>query len=287
MVKGQAPVAPSLDPLELLFQAPDLPQYPLPDQLSELYGGPFGLPKQLLYSNFVSSLDGVAVVGPSSGSALSGDSRADRFVMGLLRACAEAILIGSGTLVGSPGHLWTAEHVFPPAAAAYRELRRRLGLAERPALVVVSGTGKIPIDHPGLRRGGLLLTSDQGLSRLAPAKGCRVASLGAQSRLDPLRIVGALREAGHQVVLTEGGPRLMGSLLRAGQLDQLFLTVSPVLAGTHPDQRRPGFVDGVDLLRGERRSWLDLLSARRHHSHLFLRYRQEDLGSSGAQPPPS
>jgi len=272
VAESWAPSATSGGPLELLFQAEDLPAYPLPPKLATLYGGPFGLPQPVLYSNFVSSLDGVAVVGPSSGSKLSGNSQADRFVMGLLRACAEAILIGSATLSGSPGHVWTAEHVFPPAAAAFRALRRRLGLPDRPTLVVASGSGKIDLGHPGLRRPALLLTSERGRQRLGQASNHQVIALGPGPELDPVQMIEAVRQAGHQVVLTEGGPRLLSQLLGAGQVDQLFLTVSPLLAGRAEGEQRSGFIDGVDLLGQDRSPWLSLLSAHKQRSHLFLRY---------------
>ncbi|HVB13949.1 MAG TPA: dihydrofolate reductase family protein [Candidatus Dormibacteraeota bacterium] len=272
MPENWLPAAESLDPLELLFQGEGQPEYALPTELAALYGGPFGLPPSLFYSNFVTSLDGVAVVGPSSGSILSGHSQADRFVMGLLRACADSILIGSGTLSGSPGHVWTAEHVYPPAAAAYRQLRQHLGLPERPTLVIVSGSGSVDLDHPGLAVPALLLTSEEGRSRLARATRHQVVAIGPGPELDPAQMVEAVRRAGHRVILTEGGPRLLGQLLRAGQLDQLFLTVSPLLAGRPAGERRAGFVEGVDLLGAGEAAWLNLLSARREGSHLFLRY---------------
>jgi riboflavin biosynthesis pyrimidine reductase len=281
MPESLVPPETPLDPLEQLFQSANLPEYQLPDELATLYGGPFGLPSSLLYSNFVSSLDGVAVVGPSSGSKLSGNSQADRFVMGLLRACSEAVLIGSGTLRGSPGHVWTAEHVFPAQAGAYRELRRHLGLSERPTLVIASSSGKVDLGHPGLALPALLLTSELGRERLADAGQHQVVVVGRGPELDPARMVEAVRRAGYRLILTEGGPRLMGQLLGAGQVDQLFLTVSPLLAGRREQERRPGFVDGVDLLEGERSAWLSLISARRHGSHLFLRYLVESGQAGG------
>jgi riboflavin biosynthesis pyrimidine reductase len=268
--------ADSIDQLNLLFQTPGLPSYPLPPGLEHLYGGSFGLPAGLLYSNFVTSLDGVAVVGPSSGSTLSGKSQADRFVMGLLRAAADAILIGSGTLDASPGHVWTAEHVFAPEALAFAELRQALHLPKWPTLVVVSGSGDIDLSHPGLlHHPGLLITSDAGQRRLGNAGSHQVISLGPGPDLDPVRITAAVRGAGHSMVLTEGGPRLLAELVGAGQLDQLFLTVSPLLAGAAKGESRRGFIDGIDLLARDRPPWLTLLSAHRHGSHLFLRYLVE------------
>lgn len=72
-------------------------------------------------------------------------------------------------------------------------------------------------------------------------------------------------------MLTEGGPRLLGQLARDGLLDELFLTVAPVLAG-RAGTRRPGLVDGLELLPG-RRNPARLLGVRQSGSFLFLRYR--------------
>jgi len=62
--------------------------------------GRLGFSTPVVYSNFVSSVDGVVTLGskPSAGSVISGKYPADRFLMGLLRACADAVLIGAGTL---------------------------------------------------------------------------------------------------------------------------------------------------------------------------------------------
>src|SRR5216684_7319202 len=106
-----------LRPLDVLYET-ELPGYPLPPDLERLYGR-LGFSGAVVYSNFVSSLDGVVSLGsrPSAGSVISGKYPADRFLMGLLRACADAVLIGAGTLRGTPGHVWTPAHVFPDLAA--------------------------------------------------------------------------------------------------------------------------------------------------------------------------
>lgn len=72
------------------------------------------------------------------------------------------------------------------------------------------------------------------------------------------------------MVLTEGGPRLLGQLAADGLLDELFLTISPVLAG-RGDTARPGLVAARELLPG-RTEPAELLTVRRHGSCLFLRY---------------
>jgi len=72
------------------------------------------------------------------------------------------------------------------------------------------------------------------------------------------------------VVLTEGGPHLMGELIKAQLLDEMFLTLSPVLAGRDKELRL-GMVEGAELLP-KLPVWSRLLSARRHGDYLFLRY---------------
>jgi hypothetical protein len=125
-----------LPPLTRLYERAGLLAWGLPGALAAAYGGDLGLGQPCVYANFVASVDGVTALGPgypSSGSAISGHDPADRFVMGLLRACADVVLIGAGTLPATPGHLWTPGHVCPAAADGYAALRRGLGACRRPA----------------------------------------------------------------------------------------------------------------------------------------------------------
>ena len=171
-----------------------------------------------MYANFVASMDGVTALGPeypSSGSAISGHDAADRFVMGLLRTCADVVLIGAGTLRATPGHLWTPGHVCPAAADDYAALRRSLGHAADPRLAVVTARGDVPAGHPAVRAGALILTSTAGARRLhgqLPA-GCAVLDLGERPALPVADLLAAIRARGGSMVLTEGGPRLLGRLV--------------------------------------------------------------------------
>jgi len=97
-----------------------------------------------------------------------------------------------------------------------------------------------------------------------------VRSLTDGDRLDMAQAVEEMRHDGHRVVLTEGGPHVMGELIKAGLLDEAFLTISPVLAG-RDEERRLGMVEGLELLP-KAGVWTRLLSARRHGDLLFLRY---------------
>jgi riboflavin biosynthesis pyrimidine reductase len=261
-----------LRPLEVLFET-DLPAYSLPGELEDLYGR-LGFSEPVVYSNFVSSLDGVVSLGakPSAGSVISGKYPADRFVMGLLRSCADAVVIGAGTLRASPGHLWIGSHVYPELKAAFAALRQSLGRAPEPQLVVLTASGKLDLSHPALVRGALVLTTAAGAKvigrRLPPASELLV--MGRGKSVDLRRAFGELRRRGNRVLLTEGGPHVMGTLMRAHLLDEVFLTVSPVAAGRDRDTRL-GMIEGVELLPNTE-VWSRLLSARRHGDYLFLRY---------------
>src|SRR5688572_9423373 len=99
-----------LRPLEVLYEALQLPDFGLTEELTTAYGGSLGFMEPRLYANFVASVDGVAAIPGElqSSHLIAAGSEGDRFVMGLLRACADAVLVGAGTLRGSPRTRWTA-----------------------------------------------------------------------------------------------------------------------------------------------------------------------------------
>ena len=229
----------------------------------------------MLYSNFVVSLDGVVTLGstPAAGSVISGRNQADRFLMGLLRACADAVLVGAGTLRATPGHRWTAEHIFPDLAAAFAELRRNLGKAPEPRLVLLTSSGEIDASHPAVAAGATVVTTTARAASLRARlpESCDVLEAGSERSVDLMEAVAELRRRGYQAVLTEGGPHVMGELIDHGLLDEAFVTISPVFAGRATEPRL-GMIAGVELLPG-RGQWTRLLSVRRHGGFLFLRYR--------------
>jgi riboflavin biosynthesis pyrimidine reductase len=83
--------------------------------------------------------------------------------------------------------------------------------------------------------------------------------------------IAALRARELEVLLTAGGPHLMGQLIDSGLMEEVFLTISPVVAGRGMEKRL-GMVEGVELLP-KLGVWSTLLSARRHGDYMFLRYR--------------
>ena len=266
----------ALPALEGLYEHEGLPAFDLPAALSEAYGGSLGFAEPRVYANFVSTLDGVvALPGQRHSNRIISDySAADRFVMGLLRACADAVLVGAETMRDAPGTLWTPEQAHPPAAALYGELRRTRERPPRPTVAVLSGHGSIDSQHPALEAGALVLTSEVGAARLRNKLpgASTIVTIGPEPRLDPAAAVAALRSRGHDLILCEGGPRAFGALLVGGLVAELFLTTSPLLAGRPEKESRPALVEGVQLLPAVT-ARCELLTLKHCGSQLFARYR--------------
>lgn len=263
----------NLEPFDVLFEEESLPPGKLAPELSRIYGGDLGFSEPCVYANFVSTLDGVVAIPelPSSNEVISGGSKADHFLMGLLRAFADVVLIGAGVLRASPQGTWRPEKVYPPGADAFAELRRRLGRAEAPEVAVLTGRGSIDPAHPLLAAGAVVLTSEPGATRLAPQlpPASTLIALGTETSIDGRVVIDALRERGHSLILSEAGPHVFGSLLDAGVADELFLTTSPFLAGDAGEGSRLRLVEAADLVP---LAELKLLSLRRHDRHVFARY---------------
>ena len=259
--------------LELLDEQAGLPQGDLPEELSALYRGGLGFDGPTVYANFVETIDGVVAMPdvPRSNALVADDSDADRFVMGLLRALADVIVVGSGTMRASPQGTWRPDKVYPPAADAFAELRRRLGKPERPAVAIVTAGGSFEPAHPILESGATVLTTAPVAATLVVPPASEVVAVNDGDQVDPPLAIAALRARGHDSILSEGGPTLFSSFAAKGVVDELFLTVSPLLAG-RTGAPRLSLVDGAELLPDLRVAGR-LLSVRRHESHLFLRYR--------------
>jgi riboflavin biosynthesis pyrimidine reductase len=262
-----------VEPFDVLAEEADLPAVDLPPELARVYGGTLGLADECVYANFVATLDGVVAIPGlrNSNSVIAGDNDADRFLMGVLRAYADAVLVGAGVLRASPKGTWRAESIYPPAAESYAALRRQLELPESPEIAILSGVGTIDPAHPVLSGRAVVLTSEAGAERLAGElpPTAHVVSLGAEHRFDGATIVAALRTRGHRRILCEAGPHTFGALLEAEQVDELFLTTSPYLAGDAGEGSRFRLVEAADLV-----PLLECrqLSVRRHGGHLFTRY---------------
>jgi riboflavin biosynthesis pyrimidine reductase len=254
----------------LLFERPRLPRFDLPAPLVSAYGGGLGFDRPRILANFVASVDGVVALPleGESGHVISRGSEPDRFVMGLLRSCADAVMVGAGTFRKASHDHFCAEAIYPEGAALFSEARKRLGLEPRPRLVVVSGSGSIDPTEPSLES-ALIVTTPAGEASLRRrvASTTRVVPL-LPNELNGANIAALLRAEGLRVVLTEGGPSLFAELVLERIIDELFVTTSPALFGRFKEDGRKSLADGRDLAG----SPLELLSARRHGSYLFCRY---------------
>jgi riboflavin biosynthesis pyrimidine reductase len=264
----------------------------LPPGLRDLYDGdlsfrPSPAEWPFVIANFVSTLDGVIsyeIKGHSDGSTISGSDPADRFIMGLLRASADAILVGARTVMESSSQsLWVPEFTFPDAKQLYAEYRvNLLHKPEYPLLVVVSGSGKLDLERaifqtPGVRTA--VITTPAGKDVLAMAGAAKLPSLqihtleAAGGVLAPLAMLQLLHaQYGITRLLHEGGPALFGQFMAAGLVDELFLTLSPQIAGRASDATRPALVQGTKFMP-ESAPWFQLLSIKQSMDHLYLRYR--------------
>jgi len=257
--------------LELLWERDGLPQQELPGRLQALYGGGLGFDGPCVYANFVETIDGVVAIPAVKGSnaLIAGESHDDKFVMGLLRAFADVVLIGAGTLRASPKGRWRPDGVYPDGAQAFAELRAARGKPAQPAVAVVTTGASLDLGHPVLEE-ALVLTTATGFALLDGVVP-NVVAVNDGKLVDLAAALELLRSRGDELVLAEAGPTTFGELVARGLVDELFLTVSPLLAGRALTGHRLGLVEGVELL-ADSRVELRLQSLRRAQEHLFVRY---------------
>jgi riboflavin biosynthesis pyrimidine reductase len=228
--------------------------------LWERPASPPARPRVLL--NMVSTVDGRATVRGRSGS-ISGP--ADRELFHGLRSAVDGVLVGAGTVrTERYGRLIRNEDT--------RRLRAERGLAEEPLACVVSGRLALDEDLPLLRDPAarvVILTASAASLPAAEATVEYVRTPGG--KLDLRAALGELSErlAVH-LLLCEGGPHLARELVAAGLLDELFLSLSPLLAGGEPASG-----EALRILAGAELDppiELELRGALRCEGSLFLRY---------------
>jgi riboflavin biosynthesis pyrimidine reductase len=286
-----------MEPIRTLFAArPSQPsEVVLPEGLRDRYDGDLSFPpapqeRPYCIANFVSTLDGVVsfnLPGQSEGAQISKSNEEDRFIMGLLRASADAVLVGSGTLqaVGPQG-TWLPESVYQPAKDLYRKYRTEvLRKPEYPLVVIVTGTGGLDLASAVFhtpRTRVLILTTEQGKQMLSQSGSEALVSVEvkalptAEKGISPSAILTLLRqEAGVELLLNEAGPTLFGEFLAGGFMDELFLTVAPQIAGRVAAHPRPGLVANIEFSPATA-PWWKLLSTKSAADYLFLRYQVGD-----------
>lgn len=273
----------SLSPLQDLFDSTSGAALPLPAELARIYGSlrlPTFTDRPYVSSNFVSSLDGVVALGEpgTGGNEISGGSREDRLVMGLLRAVADVIIVGAGTLRAFPRHVWTPEAIYRPMAEPYQRLRVATGRTGPALTAIVTASGTLDPTLPVFTDGpAVVVTTEDGARRLSAPPALRVLVAGSGPTLRASEILEALRPPAGSHILLECGPTLMSRFVEEQAVDELFLTLAPQLAGRAPGDERTGVVTGVPFLP-DRPRWAQLVGLKRCDSHLFLRYRFEKGG---------
>jgi riboflavin biosynthesis pyrimidine reductase len=250
-------------PFQVLFDEDQTEGRSLPATLQALYGNDWRLPvpspdRPYTYVNFVTSRDGRISFnepGHLGGGAISRFSRHDQWLMGLLRSRADAILVEDTTLRLEPEHVWTAAAIFPDDAPAWQELRLAEGRAVVPLHICLSLTGNLPRDaavfaDPQLPI--LVATTARGVravqDHLREFEHVEARAFGHEAADLPQLLRYLRTERGIDALLCEGGAHVYGAMLAARQVDDEFLTLSPILVGNWPSDTgsaRPSLVEGV------------------------------------------
>jgi riboflavin-specific deaminase-like protein len=224
--------------------------------------GPRSRPYLLL--NMISTADGRATLGGRSG-AIGGD--ADKELFHGLRTAVDAVMAGAGTVRAERyGRLVRDEH--------RRQIRRERGLTEEPLACIVSGrltlTSEIPLLADPDARVAILTTSAASLpddcrAKIEYIRAAREGAVDLPSAMSELR-----ERLDVRTMLCEGGPHLNSQLLAEGLADELFLSLSPKLAGGDATSEALRILSGPEL---DPPVALELVAALEHDSHLFLRYK--------------
>ena len=190
--------------------------------VAQLYAYPAG-PRTWLRANMVESVDGAASVDGRSGG-LSGD--ADRAIFHVLRSQADVVVAGSGTVKD--------EH-YRPAQKSAMVPELRAGRTATPPIAVITGTLDLDLsaslftDAPPDARTIVITTEKAPEDRRQAAAEVADVIVAGTDQADLGGALDALAERGLRRVLCEGGPHLLAQFAAAGRLDELCVTVSPVL----------------------------------------------------------
>ncbi|MFI9256750.1 pyrimidine reductase family protein [Streptomyces sioyaensis] len=216
-----------------------------------------------LRANMVSSLDGAAHHEGRS-QPLSGE--ADMRIFGVLRALADAVVVGAETV---------RKEGYRPARAREVFAARRAAAGQGPAPAIAVVTAGLDLDFtlplftepvvPTLVLTGAGAPADRVAA--ARAAGAEVLFAGEGVGVDPARVAGVLAERGHTRLLTEGGPRMLGQFAAADALDEMCLSLAPVVAVGDA----PRIMNGPAVQVPER---FALASVLEEDGFLFTRYRR-------------
>ncbi len=216
-----------------------------------------------LRANMVSSLDGAA---HHEGRSQPLSSDADMRIFGVLRGLADAVVVGAETV---------RKEGYRPARAREAFAARRAAAGQPPAPVIAVVTASLDLDFAQpLFTEPLVPTvvvtgagADEDRVRTARKAGAEVVFAGEGAAVDPSRVVGALAGRGLTRLLTEGGPRLLGQFAGSGALDELCLSLAPLVVAGDASRIMNAPVTTVP-------ETFELASVLEEAGFLFTRYRR-------------
>jgi riboflavin biosynthesis pyrimidine reductase len=260
--------------------------------------------KPWIYANFVQTMDGiVSLLGNESGGADIGGLPEDRWLMDLLRAHADAVMLGMGTLreeqrMGRPG---PRGPVFRIKDSEMQQLRTKLRRG-RERNVLVTARANLQMSDYAVFDGDFvdvtIVTTRAGAERLEAQRnspqisqsgnlqsGSHVwvdiiavdsVNKGKGEEVDLQKAVNALTERyGIRYLLFEGGPSLYSGMLTAGMIDEKFVTVSPLEVGRwSASGPRPSVLPDVGFSKKDAARW-HWLSCRKVDDYQFHRFRRK------------
>jgi riboflavin-specific deaminase-like protein len=211
--------------------------------------------------NMIASMDGATTIDGRSGG-LGGPM--DKAVFRALRSAADAVLVGAGT---------ARDESYGPArlSEAQRAARRAQGRTATPRIVVVTRSVKLDTSSAMFTEAEaaspttVVVPEDADAARVAAVESAGEVIRAGRGGVDLAEAMAQLRTRGIEFVLCEGGPSLNADLARAGLVDEVDLTLAPLIVGgvtrrlfSEPDLDAP-----LDF---------DLAHCRSDGSHVFLRY---------------
>lgn len=285
---------------EVLFDRAE--SSPFADEAFVRYGN-LGFPptpgdRPWIYANFVQSLDGItSLLGKHASGAEISQSRADRWLMDLLRAHADGLIMGMNTLREEQRNRGPESRgiVFQVAEPSMLKLREKLGKARQRNIFV---TRAVDLNLSRLKAFDgdavdvAIVTSPAGAGRIRSQKihpHVAVVAAGTGESLDLPAAIRALRQQlGIKYLLCEGGSTFYGNLARADLVDEKFVTVSPLETGqiVPPEQERlpnelgvspllrPTVFGGTGFTKETMTRWT-WLSCRKSGDHQFNRFRRD------------
>ena len=187
-----------------------------------------------------------------------------------LRATADAVMAGARTVDLDRVNMG-------PGSVKYRRMRMKRGLAEYNLRVIVSGAGTIHPEAEIFRHRFspiIILTTERASQRKVrrlesvadEVKMCGATGLDFEAALRWLREKWKVNR-----LLCEGGGEVNGALFKAGLVDELHLTICPLIFG---GRAAPTLADGAGVEHLAQASRLRLVSMKHYEAGVFLVYRR-------------